>query len=200
MYNLTKLSKLIKSKTGALLIAGTLVLTPSGVAFAHGGYNDNRRSEDRNKHQNRSAQAEQNRDKKHDKNKDDKRKNHDHEAATCEQRQAAANQKVADYKNKAQQRFNGLSLFLANQQTFVTTNNISIENYAELNQKAEDAKTSASNALAATQAPTIDCNQSEKKDGETIFKSINELHKSMKNYESSVQRLSTTIADKIAVS
>ncbi len=195
MSHLNKLLRIIKSKTAVIFAAGTLVLTPTGVALAHGGDDNGRRGDGNN----RSRSAQFNQDKNHRKDDDNKHHNQPN-TTTCEQRQANATQKVNDYKNRAQQHFNGLGLYLTNQQTFVNTNNLNVENYGALNQKAEEAKTAANNALTNTQPPTIDCNQSEKKDNETIFRSINDLRKSMRNFESSVQKLSETVIDKIAVS
>lgn len=198
MSKFTKLTNFIKSKLGTALVAGTLVLTPSGVALAHGNDDNNRRG-DGDRNHSRSTGFNHN-DKRHHKDKDNNWwKNRDNQAS-CEERQANANQKVTDYKNRVQTRLNGLSAFLTNQQTFVSTNNLTIEGYDTANQKAEEAKTSAFNALANTQAPTIDCNTSEQKDNEAIFRSINELRKATKHYESSVQKVSAIVIDKITVS
>lgn len=198
MSKLTKLLQKIKTKAGITAIAATLVLTPSGVAFAHGnGGNDNRGNQARFANNNGN-----NHDKKDNRRNDDKKRNgqNNPNQPSCEERQNRATQQFNDFKTRTQQRVNGLNLYLANQQSFVTTNNLSIEKYDELNAKATEAQTNANNALTNAQAPTIDCNKSEKKDGEVIYRSIREMHKSTDKFEGRVQTLSHVIADKIVVS
>lgn len=197
--SIIKLLNLIKSKAGMAAIAGALILAPSGVALAHGndgGNNNNRASHSQSGDRNHRG----NDDKRKNDDRHKKDKDNNNQSATCEERQANANQKVADYTTRAQQRYNGLSLYLSNQQAFVESNNLAIENYAELSQDANDAKTKTADAFGAVQAPAIDCSQPEKKDGEVIGNSIHELRKALKRFESSTQKLSETIADKIVVS
>lgn len=183
----------MKAKAGITAIAATLVLTPSGVAFAHNGNND---------HKNNRNQQAQSWDRHGDKNKDHNRHKdrNDGNRLTCEERQNRATEQFNAYKDKAQQRYNGLSLYLGNQQSFVTTNNLSIEKYDELNNKAVEAQTNSANALASAQAPTIDCDKSERKDGETVYRSIRDMHKSIEKFEDRVQDLSKIITDKVVIS
>lgn len=198
MSKLTKVLQKIRTKAGIAAIAGALVLTPSGVAFAHGNNNDNRGNQARFANNNRNDH----RDKKDNRRDDNHRQNgqNNPNRLSCEERQNRATQQFNDFKTRTQQRVNGLNLYLANQQSFVTTNNLSIEKYDELNAKATEAQTNANNALTNAQAPTIDCNKSEKKDGEVIYRSIREMHKSTDKFEDRVQNLSHVIADKIVVS
>jgi hypothetical protein len=187
MIKLTTLLKNFKNKIAAGAVGAVLVASP-GVALAHGGSHHQRSSDS---HRNWSDNNWKRHHHNHDDNNWDK---------TCEERQARADQRVANYKAKAQERYNGLSTYLFNQQTFVTDNNLTIENYDKYNEKAMNKQTKAQEALDNTSAPTIDCGQWQGKDKWQIRHAKNELKEAIEKFENSVQKLSYVIADNVVVS
>lgn len=181
MIKLTTFLQNFKKKIAAGAVGAVLVASP-GVALAHGGHHSSNDS-----YRNWS---------------DNNWYNHDNDNwdQTCEERQATADQKIANYKAKAQERYNGLSAYLFNQQAFVADNNLTIENYDKYNEKAINKQIKAQEALDNISAPTIDCDQWEGKDKWQIRHAKQELREAIEKFENSVQKLSYVIADNVVVS
>lgn len=189
MIKLTKFLKNFKGKIAAGAVGAVLVTSP-GVALAHGSHDNHNRGD--NGWSQRDNWSDNNRWNKHD--------NHDEWDQTCEERQAAADQKIANYKTKAQEHFTGLGAYLFNQQTFVADNNLTIENYDKYNNKAVNAQVNAQAELDGIAAPTIDCDQWMGKDKKQIRHAKHDLKKAMERFENSVQRLSFTISESVVIS
>lgn len=187
MLKLTTLIKNFKKKI-AIGTAGAILVASPGAALAHGNHSDggNRDSQRNNWSDNNNWN----------------RHNHDDDnwQRTCEERQERADQKIADYKAKAQERYDGLSAYLLNQQTFVSDNNLVIEKYDRYNEKAMNKQLKAQEALDNTNAPTIDCDQWTGKDKWQIRHAKHELREAIEKFENSVQKLSYIIADSVVVS
>ncbi len=185
MLKLTKLFKNFKRKL-AVGAVGTVLLASPGVALAHGSHGDRDNGSSRHNWS--------------DNNWWNKHNNHDEWDQTCEERQEAANQAVENYKAKAQERYNGLSAYLFNQQTFVSDNNLTVEKYDRYNEKAMKAQTRAQEVLDETQAPTINCNRGERHDKRQIREAKEDLKEAIERFENSVQRVSFVIGESVAIS
>lgn len=183
MSNLATFLSTIKKKAGVSLLGVTLIAAPSGVALAH-GYHDHR-GDSRHSGFHRS-------------NDDNDRRSAFQK--TCDERQTRADQAVADYKAKAQERFNGLSAYLADLQAFVNNNNLSIDDYDEFNDAAMKAQAKAQKALDNISSPDINCDRNPRHDRQQIYRAEHQLKKAIKKFESSVKDLSVTIADGIKIS
>lgn len=174
MSKIIKFLHRIKTKLAAGTVTAALVVAPGGVALAHNRDNGN------NDRQRNFNQADNNDRGRNDRNNwngwDDKKKRKPEQQLSCDERQAKVTQIVTDYKNKSQERFNGLSLYLASQQSFVSSNNITLPKYDSLNQRATDAQNKTTNTLAATVVPELNCDEQEQKnDAGVIFQAIEEL-------------------------
>lgn len=183
MSNLATFLSTIKKKAAISLLGATLIAAPSGVALAH-GYHDHR-GDSRHSGFHRS-------------NDDNDRRSAFQK--TCDERQTRADQAVADYKAKAQERFNGLSAYLANLQAFVDSNNLSINDYDELNDAAMKAQAKAQQALDNISSPDINCNRSPRHDRQQVQQAEHQLKKTIKKFESKVKDLGLAIADSIKIS
>lgn len=183
--------KSVKTKAGIAAMSGALLVAPGGIALAHGSHSDDGRY--RNYSYSSYSKYHRHSSHRHHSSNNDTEK-------TCDERQAAANQKVFDYKAKAQAKFDGLSAYLSNQEAFVENNdNINIDKYEELKQKAEDAKTKANDALNNVSAPNIDCDKSERNDKRAVYAEVYKLHKSLERFENKVQKLSVQIANNVSI-
>lgn len=185
MSNLTTFLKTIKKKAALGAVGATLVLTPGGIALAHG--NNHQDESHRSQSQSRHAHFD------NDKHKSAKQK-------SCEERQAKVDQKITEFKDRAQKRYNGISAYLGDQQGLVKTNNLDIDKYDKLNDKAVKIQARASEALQDLQSPTINCNRSAKNDWKKVFSAEQEVRDSINKFESTVQKLSNTILDQISLS
>lgn len=147
MNILTKPKQIIKSTVVASSALALLVVPTT--AFAHGssggnGRDDNRQSSGQSKHGNR--------------NQDDNWRKHraDHQK-TCDERQQALNQKATQAHDRSQKQLNGLNIVLSGVQTYVTSEEIVVENYDSLNAKATADQASATAAVEAITAPQLNC-------------------------------------------
>jgi len=146
----TKWKRIMKSAavTGTTL---ALVLTPT-AALAHGGGQDDSNSDSSR----RTAVAQQ-------KNKNDNRwsdwsnRNKHRQQLTCDERQAALNQKAADAKTKYEKRLTGLNIIYSGVQTYVSSGGIVVENYDAMNATVTADQTAATNAVNAIAAPDLNC-------------------------------------------
>lgn len=186
MLKLTRLIKNFKGKIAAGTVGAILVASP-GVALAHGNHNDRD-----NGWSQRNSWS--------DNNRWDRHNHNDEWDQTCEERQAIADQKIANYKAKAQERFNGLGAYLFSQQKFVADNSLSIENYDKYNDKAVNAQVRAQAELDDITAPNIDCDRWEGKDKREIRQAKHDLREAMERFENSVQKLSFVISESVVIS
>lgn len=145
MHILNK-SKRIVTSTAVGVSAFAAVAAP-GAAFAHGWSANG----DDNSHSGaRQASSVQN----HDSNI--------HQAGNqqllpCDQQQAALNQKAADAQARYQKQLTGLNIMLSGVQTYVSSGDVTVVNYDDMNTKATADQTNATNAVNAIKAPTLNC-------------------------------------------
>lgn len=165
MQVLTKSKQFIKGAAVTGSVAALLVAP--GVAFAHGGGDNgdrgDRRDNNRSSQQSRSQgsqTAQRNQDKqksdsrswwewKHERDRQDRHK-------TCDERQAALNNRATEYKEKYTKRLNGLNIVYGGVQTYVE-GGVTVENYDALNAEAAASQATATNAVGAIAAPQLNC-------------------------------------------
>ncbi len=153
----TKSKRIMKSAavTGTTL---ALVITPT-VALAHGGGHDDSNKD--SSHRTAAAQQAQQKQKHNSRQGDWSNRNKNRQKLTCDQRQEALNQKAADAKTKSLKRLTGLNIVLNGIQTYVSSGDVTVENYDAMNAQVtadQAAATNAVNAIAATQLNCADQN------------------------------------------
>lgn len=182
MTSPTAFLKKIKRKVAVAATGATLIAMPGGIALAHGNY------------QHRDNQRHDGYHRSHNNDNDNRRSDR---RANCDERQARADQAVANFKSRTQQHFDGLNIYLTNQQTFVADNNVNVDNYDRLNAKVTYKQAKTAQALENIESPTIDCDRSARHDRYQVFKAEHELRQAIKKYEAAVNHLSIAIADDV---
>lgn len=128
-----------------------LILTPT-AALAHSSHDNG------NRNQARGAAAKQ---AQHNKNKNDRNdwwnRNKNRQKLTCTERQDALNQRAADAKTKYTKKLNGLNIVYTGVQTYVSSGDVTVENYDALNAQVAADQTTATNAVNAIAAPQLNC-------------------------------------------
>ncbi len=155
MRVLTKSKRFIKSAVvGGSMFA--LVAAPT-TALAHSSSNsDNGRSQSGRQTNNQQDRG-QDKSKGPDGNKwwRDKQDRH----KTCDERQAAFNQKAATYKERYTKQLNGLNIVYSGTQTYIDSGGVTVENYPTLKAEADASQANATNAVNAINAPQLDCEE-----------------------------------------
>lgn len=177
----------IKLKTLGLAAGGLLVLAaPIGVVQAQGDHYDggsSRKSYQRHSWDHQKRQFSWWHKYHHD----------DTDKLTCEERQAKVDQKVADYKTAAQAKLDSLSAYLANQQAYVEQNGIEVENYDSMVQKATEAQTNLTEEINTLEAPTVDCDKSQKYDRKLLKRALSDMREAKSAFTHAVVKLSLSI-------
>jgi len=142
-----------------------LILTPT-AALAHSSHdngdrgNDNRRSA--------SSQQKQRGDNRSDRNDRDRgdrnnrfstwwQQNRDRQKLTCDQKQAVLNQRAADAKEKYAKKLTGLNIIYSGVTTYVSSGDVTVENYDALNAQVAADQTTATNAVNAIAPTQLNC-------------------------------------------
>lgn len=115
-------------------------------------------------------------------------------AKTCEERQASLNQKVADFKAAAQKDMVFQVSYYGFLQNFVTTQNISVSNYAELKAKVEAKELAAAQAVDVVTAPDLNCDEQnpniDAKANDSLGQAraaLNDYKRALRNFENSIR-------------
>lgn len=152
MRILTKSKQFIKSAAiGGTMLA--LVAAPT-TALAHGGFNNDN---GRDRQSGRQASSQQDKNRGFDWNKwwRDKQDRH----KTCEERQAALDQKAATYRDRYTKQLNGLNIIYSGTQTYIDSGGVTVENYAALKAEADAGQANATSAVNAINAPQLNCEE-----------------------------------------
>jgi hypothetical protein len=150
MYILTKSKQLIKSAVvGGSVFA--LVAVPT-AALAHG----NAGNDDNGRQSSRQASSQ------HDKNRNNDRSNSwwqdkQHRHKTCEERQAALNQKATTYHDRYTKQLTGLNIVYSGLQTYAESGDVTVENYEALKAETNVSQANATTAVNAITAPQLNC-------------------------------------------
>ncbi len=172
MTVLTKSKQSLKKViAGASAVA---LLAAPASALAHGG--GGRGGDDGQSNQNNRPSVAQQRSDTHngwgqtdhgrdgDKNKNDNdarfRKQQADKQKTCDEQQAAINQRAANTTARFTKKLNGLNIVYGGIQTYVASGDVNVPNYDALNNAAATSQANATAAVGAIQAPTVNCDDS----------------------------------------
>lgn len=186
-------------KKGLLIggLAALIVATPISVA-AHGnndgdrGRGDNRRSSQQDESARRGD--------------DDYRGRHSDQhnkhwppvdPATCSEWQTRLNEKVANFQNTAAKDIQFGADYTVMVQAFVTSQNLSVENYDAILANVEAKKIAATNAAEALQAPDLNCENDAAENTERGFdrSGWGQAKHAMEEYKQSLRQLTEAVRD-----
>lgn len=123
---------------------------------------------------------------------------HHHNKNTCEKWQTKLNNQAEESKQEAQANLAEYNDLYTSAQTHVTTHNLTVENYEELNTNTTEAQTAATEATDAIEAPEIDCDQNnwkqQKADArEELNNKIKAADETLTSYDEALQPLIAAI-------
>lgn len=159
MKILNRSKKVIKSAVIGGSAAAVLVVSP--LAFAHGS-NGDRSGDNRGSYSRHASATSQQQKQKH--GNDDRQRNHNawwkkHQdrQKTCAEQQASVNQRATSKADKSKKKLNGLNIVYSGTQTYVSSGDVTVEDYGSLNANATASQTEATNAVGAVTAPQLNC-------------------------------------------
>jgi hypothetical protein len=158
MHILTKSKQRIKSI--ALGGSALVLLAVPSTALAHGGSNNG----DNGRHQSSNRQVSSAHDKKHHDNNWWRDKQNRHK--TCDERQTALNQKATAAHDRYTKQLNGLNIVYSGIQTYVSSGEVTVENYEAMKAETDASQAAAAAAVGAIAAPQLNCEDDSNSDNQ----------------------------------
>lgn len=149
MHILNKSKRIITST--AVGVSAFAVVAAPGAAFAHGwsSGSDNNRG-------NAKQASSNNMQDKHGQSSPSNKQNNSN-LLPCDQQQQILNQRTANAQARYQKQLTGLNIMLSGIQTYVSSGDVSVDNYDSLNAKATASQAVATDAVNSIKAPVLNC-------------------------------------------